>query len=126
PVSAIHGFGVEPLMEAAFAYHKLEKPNESESTEAKRTAPFKLAIVGRPNVGKSSLINAISGSERVVVSPIPGTTRDAVDVPIEITTDGGMRQPFVLIDTAGLRKARRISDSVEYFSVERTKDAIAR
>ena len=70
-------------------------------------APLKLAIVGRPNVGKSSIINALTKSERVVVSPIPGTTRDAVDVPFEVVTEG-VRQSYVLIDTAGLRKTRRV------------------
>lgn len=67
---------------------------------------MKLAVVGRPNVGKSSLINALTRSTRVIVSPIPGTTRDAVDVPFELETEGG-RERYVLIDTAGLRKARR-------------------
>src|SRR5438093_13789194 len=83
------------------------------------------AIVGRPNVGKSSIINALTHSERVIVTPIPGTTRDAVDVPFEVETEGG-RQRYVLIDTAGLRKARRVADSVEFFSVKRTEDSIAR
>mgnify|MGYP003343362164 FL=1 len=90
-----------------------------------RQSPLKLAIVGRPNVGKSSIINALTQSERVVVSPIPGTTRDAVDVPFDVETDG-VRQQYVLIDTAGLRKARRVDDTVEYFSVQRTQDAIER
>jgi len=85
----------------------------------------KIAIVGRPNVGKSSLINKLTGSDRVVVSPIAGTTRDAVDVPFEVDTEG-VRQKYVLIDTAGVRKARRRSDFVEIFSVERTQDAIGR
>src|SRR5437879_10638600 len=69
--------------------------------------PLKLAIVGRPNVGKSSIINALTRSERVVVSPIPGTTRDAVDVPFTVETEG-LRQQYVLIDTAGMRKTRRV------------------
>ena len=85
----------------------------------------KLAIVGRPNVGKSSIINALTQSERVIVSPIPGTTRDAVDVPFEVETDG-VRQNYVLIDTAGLRKTRRVDDSIEFFSVKRAEDSIAR
>ncbi len=87
--------------------------------------PLKLAIVGRPNVGKSSIINALTQSERVVVSPIPGTTRDAVDVPFEVETEG-VRQYYVLIDTAGLRKTRRVDDSIEFFSVKRAEDSIAR
>ena len=89
------------------------------------TWPLKLAIVGRPNVGKSSIINALTKSERVIVSPIPGTTRDAIDVPFEVVTEG-VRQRYVLIDTAGIRKTRRIDDSVEFFSVQRSEDSIER
>ena len=70
--------------------------------------PLKLAIVGRPNVGKSSLVNAITQSARVIVSPIPGTTRDSVDVPFEVDTEGH-RQSYLLIDTAGIRKPKRAS-----------------
>lgn len=92
---------------------------------APKSGPVKLAIVGRPNVGKSSIINALTESERVIVSPIPGTTRDSVDVPFEVETDG-VRQSYVLIDTAGMRKTRRIDDSVEFFSVKRAQDSIAR
>src|SRR6266403_3932349 len=87
--------------------------------------PLKLAIVGRPNVGKSSILNSLTRSERVVVSPIPGTTRDAVDVPFEVETDG-VRQSYILIDTAGIRKTRRVGDSIEFFSVKRAEDSIAR
>jgi GTP-binding protein len=76
-------------------------------------------------VGKSSIINALTHSERVIVSAIPGTTRDAVDVPFEIVTDG-VRQAYVLIDTAGVRKPRRVGSSVEFFSVKRTEDSISR
>ena len=81
--------------------------------------------MGRPNVGKSSVINALTRSERLIVSPIPGTTRDAVDVPFEVETEG-LRQKYVLIDTAGIRKRRRIGDSIEFFSVKRSEDSIAR
>ena len=93
--------------------------------EERAPEPLKLAIVGRPNVGKSSIINALTQSERVIVSEVPGTTRDAVDVPFEIETQG-VRQSYVLIDTAGLRKPRRIGSSVEFFSVQRTEDSIQR
>ena len=143
PVSAIHGEGIEALMEAALKL--LPKEEVVEAPEpGKRVAararirgcairrhapelkgPFKLAIVGRPNVGKSSIINALTHSERVIVSPIPGTTRDAVDVPFEVETDG-VRQSYVLIDTAGMRKSRRVDDSVEFFSVNRAVESIAR
>jgi GTP-binding protein len=127
PVSALHGKGIEALMKAALArlpQHEADAPAASELAEPP-TPPIKLAIVGRPNVGKSSLINALTRSERVIVTPIPGTTRDAVDVPFELETDG-IRQPFVLIDTAGLRKARQIRDSIEFYSVKRAEAAIGR
>jgi len=132
-VSAIHGGGVDDLVEAALSL--LPRPAANEQTQDEETTrdqppaaaaePLKLAIVGRPNVGKSSIINALTQSERVIVSPVPGTTRDAVDVPFEVET-GGERQKYVLIDTAGMRKARRVSDSIEFFSVKRSEDSIAR
>ena len=89
------------------------------------TGPLKIAIVGRPNVGKSSIINVLTNSERVIVSPIAGTTRDSIDVPFEVETDG-VRQKYILIDTAGMRKTRRVDDTVEFFSVQRAQDSIAR
>ncbi len=142
PVSAIHGEGINNLMETAMGLlpkdmeeleggggETAEDEGEDDSKEGaeleKVIGPIKLAIVGRPNVGKSSIINALTQSERVIVSPIPGTTRDAVDVPFEVETEG-VRQNYVLIDTAGMRKTRRIEDSVEFFSVKRTEESIAR
>jgi len=124
PVSAIHHRGIDALMDAAVA---LLPP---ETAEGEKKAPgaepaLKLAIVGRPNVGKSSLINALTHSQRVIVTPIPGTTRDSVDVPFEVETEG-VRQKYILIDTAGVRQERRIDDSVEFFSVKRTDESIAR
>jgi GTPase len=120
PLTAIHGEGIEPLMIAALKF----LPEDGAKPEIQGKS-FKLAIVGRPNVGKSSIINSLTESQRVIVSPIPGTTRDAVDVPFEVETEGG-RERWVLIDTAGVRKARRIGDSIEFFSVKRTEDSIAR
>jgi GTPase len=137
PVTAIHGEGIEALMDAAMAFlpaQSLEVENPvvgsgGEEAQAgddvRKSEPLKLAIVGRPNVGKSSIINALTKSERVIVSPIPGTTRDAVDVPFEVETDG-VRQKYILIDTAGMRKARSVNDSIEFFSVKRSEDSIAR
>jgi GTP-binding protein len=138
PVTAIHGEGIELLMNEAVkglpalpegdAAADSEPDKDVEGDGAPRgriVGPLKLAIVGRPNVGTSSIINALTQSERVIVSPIPGTTRDAVDVPFEVETDG-VRQKYVLIDTAGLRKARRVDDSIEFFSTKRTEDSIAR
>lgn len=148
PVSAIHGEGIESLMNAATALLPVQSPtSEAQSShvapavasehasritdhgsripDLPSRTPLKLAIVGRPNVGKSSLINALTRSERVIVSPVPGTTRDAVDVPFEVETDG-VRQQYLLIDTAGMRKTRRVDDSIEFFSVKRAEDSIAR
>jgi GTP-binding protein len=125
PVTAIHGHGIEPLMREAISL--LPPPAAEDPTENRELGerPLNLAIVGRPNVGKSSIINALTRSERVVVSPIPGTTRDAVDVPLEVETEG-VRQKYVLIDTAGVRQERRIDDSIEFYSVKRTDESIAR
>jgi GTP-binding protein len=138
PVTAIHGEGLEPLLNEAVKF--LPSPpvaSEADTAEPAGAAvtehetrntqhgPLKLAIVGRPNVGKSSIINSLTNSERVIVSPIPGTTRDSVDVPFEVATDG-VRQKYILIDTAGMRKSRRVDDSIEFFSVKRTEDSIAR
>jgi len=141
PVTAIHGEGIEPLMDAALGLlpqvesSKLQVERSPGSDDAgndepapfnpQPATPLKLAIVGRPNVGKSSIINALTKSDRVIVSPIPGTTRDAVDVPFEVETEG-VRQQYILIDTAGMRKTRRVDDSIEFFSVQRSEDSIAR
>ena len=145
PVSAIHGGGIEDLMDAAMSF--LPAPPPSDDAEptgdeqppaqagdeiegavppvTRRPSPLKLAIVGRPNVGKSSIINVLTNSKRVIVSPIPGTTRDSIDVPFEVETEG-VRQKYILIDTAGMRKTRRVDDTVEFFSVQRSQDSIIR
>jgi GTP-binding protein len=143
PVTAIHGEGIEALMDEAGKFLPIPSPTSEvqalndeagdESGEETDTSdkpprkiePLKLAIVGRPNVGKSSIINALTKSERVIVSPIPGTTRDAIDVPFEVETDG-VRQQYILIDTAGMRKKGRVDDSIEFFSVKRSEDSIER
>jgi GTPase len=128
PVSAIHGGGVEELMNTAvelLPQTSGAEPGETGEPGEGAGQPLKLAIVGRPNVGKSSIINALTQSDRVVVSPIPGTTRDSVDVPFEVETQG-IRERYVLIDTAGMRKTRRVDDSIEFFSVKRAEDSIAR
>ncbi len=130
PVSAIHGEGIEALMEAAMTLLPVPEAGEAAPPDALDSRPpaldaLKIAIVGRPNVGKSSIINALTNSERVIVSPIPGTTRDAVDVPFEVETDG-QRQKYILIDTAGMRKTRQVGDSIEFFSVKRAEESVAR
>jgi len=125
PVSAVHGRGIERLMRVALERLRGSVPAAESHDDTVGQPPLKLAIVGRPNVGKSSLVNALTRSERVVVSPVPGTTRDAVDVPFEVEAEG-RRERYVLIDTAGLRKPRRVGDSVEFFSIKRAEAAIGR
>ncbi len=146
PVSAIHGEGIQNLMDAAFVFlppapvvppaeenvapvteipEVPAEPGAEPKFLPRPAGPLKIAIVGRPNVGKSSIINALTNSSRVIVSPIPGTTRDSVDVPFEVETEG-VRSKYVLIDTAGLRKARKVDDSIEFYSAQRTVDSIAR
>lgn len=93
---------------------------EGEADE-ERDEPPKIAIVGRPNMGKSTLVNQIVGAERVVVSNIPGTTRDAIDLPM--TRDG---RDFILIDTAGLRRRTKLKEQVEYYSSLRTSESLER
>ncbi|MDV7397700.1 GTPase, partial [Arthrospira platensis SPKY1] len=83
-----------------------------------------IAFTGRPNVGKSSLCNRLLNAERMVVSEIPGTTRDAVGINLDYTGGDGKVWPFKLVDTAGLRRKGRVSSSVEYFSTLRSQDAI--
>ncbi len=124
PVTAIHGEGIEELMTAVLARLPVAAP-EPGVPSAPEGEPLRLAIVGRPNVGKSSIINTLTQSERVVVSPIPGTTRDAVDVPFEVESEG-LKERYLLIDTAGMRKSRRVDDSIEFFSVQRAEASIQR
>lgn len=126
-VSAIQSRGVDDVMRRAmdFLPDAVKLPRKEKGERDEDDDVIKLAVVGRPNVGKSSLINALTHSDRVIVSEIPGTTRDSVDVPFEVDTEGH-RQKYTLIDTAGLRKKRRVNDSVEFFSTKRTERAIER
>ena len=114
PVSAIHGTGTGDLLDALVA--SLPAQVESEEDDS-----VKIAIVGKPNAGKSSLLNKLVGRQRAIVSPIPGTTRDAVDTRIEV--DG---LSVTLIDTAGIRRRGRIEQGVEKYSVLRSFKAIER
>jgi GTP-binding protein len=122
PVSAAHGQGVRSLLEAALEGFDFgpEPEDGAEPGEADPAAPIRLAVAGRPNVGKSTLINAWLGEERLVAFDQPGTTRDAIRVPLE---RGGRR--FELIDTAGLRRKGRVFEAIEKFSVVKTLQAIA-
>ncbi len=118
PVSAHHGRGIGDLLDAIVEVLPERGP---EAPAAPIAEPVAVAIVGRPNVGKSSLVNAILGEERVIVDSAPGTTRDAIDTPYE---RGGRH--FILIDTAGLRRRSRVGEAVEIYSAIRARRAIAR
>jgi GTP-binding protein len=116
-VSAAHGQGIRGLVDLALA--PLHVGVEPEGTDAEDDGTIKLAVAGRPNVGKSTLINTWLGEERLVAFDMPGTTRDAITVPFE--RDG---QRFELIDTAGLRRKGRVFEAIEKFSVVKTLQAI--
>ena len=116
PVSAAHGQGMRGLLEHAL--DQLDLPDEDEEVE-EDTSVIKLAVAGRPNAGKSTLINTWLGEERLVAFDMPGTTRDAISVPFE--RNG---QKFELIDTAGLRRKGKVFEAIEKFSVVKTLQAI--
>ncbi|MDT4826110.1 ribosome biogenesis GTPase Der [Achromobacter agilis] len=119
PISAAHGDGIVDLIELALA-DLVEPPSEEEpEEEGEHDHRIKLAIVGRPNVGKSTLINTLMGEERVIAFDMPGTTRDAIEIDFE--RDG---RRYTLIDTAGLRKRGKVFEAVEKFSVIKTLQAI--
>ena len=117
PVSAAHGQGVRSMVEAAL--DTLGVPEEDDDAERVDDGIIRLAVAGRPNVGKSTLINAWLGEERLVAYDLPGTTRDAISVPFE--RDG---KKFELIDTAGLRRKGKVFEAIEKFSVVKTLQAI--
>jgi len=115
PISALHGTGTGDLLDEVV--HHIESIGE----ETDEDDTIKIAIVGKPNVGKSSLLNKITGEERAIVSDIPGTTRDALDTKLNV--DG---VPVTIIDTAGIRRRGKVSPGVEKFSVIRSMNAIER
>ena len=114
-VSAVHGHGTGDLLDACFEYFPPEQEEEEDDDV------IKVAIIGKPNVGKSSLTNRILGEERVIVSDVAGTTRDAVDSYFE-----NAKGRYLIIDTAGMRKKSKVEDRVEKFSVLRATMAIER
>ncbi|MBQ5544738.1 MAG: ribosome biogenesis GTPase Der [Clostridia bacterium] len=115
PVSAVHGHGTGDLLDAVFQYFPPE-------TEAENDDEFiKVAVIGKPNAGKSSLINRVAGEERVIVSDIAGTTRDAIDTVIE-----NEKGRFLFIDTAGIRRKSRIKDNIERYSILRAEASVER
>lgn len=115
PVSSVHGLGMGELLDEVFKYFPEEDENDYDEEV------IKVAIVGKPNSGKSSLINRLAGEERSIVTDIPGTTRDAIDTYLEHGAD-----KYVLIDTAGIRRKSRISGNIEKYSVLRSWKAIER
>ncbi|MCE2528021.1 MAG: ribosome biogenesis GTPase Der [Actinomycetia bacterium] len=114
PVSAIHGRGVGDLLDKVVSVlPRHEAPTQDE--------PPRIAIVGRPNTGKSTLLNRLCGSQRVIVSDVPGTTRDPVDVDVKLE---GVT--YRLVDTAGIRRRPKINEDADYYSVLRARDALSR
>ncbi len=115
-IAATHGYGCEDLMDVVLAGFP-PAPSEEDKNEDGR---IRIAVIGRPNVGKSTLINRLIGEERVITSEVAGTTRDSILVPFE--RDG---REFTLIDTAGVRRRAKIDDEIEHLSVSKTLQAIA-
>lgn len=118
PMSAEHGPGVGDVIDAI---SEIVPPAGGEGEEEDENAPIRVAIIGRPNVGKSSLLNRLTQEERAVVSPISGTTRDAIDA--EITRNG---KPYVIVDTAGIRRKGKTTDEAEKLAVISARKAIER
>lgn len=118
PVSAVNGTGIERLLSDASS--GIERDSHDDAVPS-GSAPVKVAIVGRPNVGKSSFVNAVFNEERVIVHEVPGTTRDAID------TDFAYKgTDYVLIDTAGMRHNTKLKEAADFFSSVRSKEAVKR
>ena len=117
-ISAAHGDGVPDLVEEALDLATAEQPEDSQD-EAK-VRGIKIAIVGRPNVGKSTMVNTLLGEERVIAFDMPGTTRDSIEIPFE--RDG---KHYTLIDTAGIRRKGKVFEAIEKFSVVKTLQSIS-
>jgi GTPase len=117
-VSAAQGLGTGDLLDRIVELGPAAQEPEGDEAEDR---PVRLAVIGRPNVGKSSLVNRFAGAERVIVSPVAGTTRDAIDLPIEF--EG---RPMVLVDTAGLRRQAKVGESIEYYTSLRSRRAAER
>ena len=114
-VSSVHGMGTGDLLDAVFEYMPPEEDEEEE------TDVIKVAVIGKPNAGKSSLVNCVAGEERSIVSNIAGTTRDAIDTHIH-----NKHGDFIFIDTAGLRRKSKVDDAIEKYSVLRAQMAVER
>jgi GTPase len=122
-ISAEHGLGIADLLDDVIRRFPgaTENRDEEEGTGQKTVEPLRVAVVGRPNVGKSTLINRLLGFERSVVDSRPGTTRDSLDTPFEL-----LGEACILVDTAGIRRKARIDDRIERFSVSRSLRAVDR
>ncbi|HWW04345.1 ribosome biogenesis GTPase Der [Collimonas sp.] len=118
-ISAAHGDGVADLVEESLNLAFAQRPPEVEEPESKDRG-IKIAIVGRPNVGKSTLVNTLLGEERVIAFDMPGTTRDSIEIPFE--RDG---KKYTLIDTAGIRRRGKVFEAIEKFSVVKTLQSIS-
>lgn len=114
-ISSVHGHGTGDLLDAVLRY-LTDEPEEEEEADV-----IRVAVIGKPNAGKSSLINRIAGEERAIVSDIAGTTRDAVDTPVH-----NQHGDFIFIDTAGLRRKSKVDDAIEKYSVLRAEMAVER
>ena len=115
PISSIHGLGIGDLLDAVYEHFPEDMDYEQDEDI------IKVAVIGKPNVGKSSLINSILGEDRVIVSDIPGTTRDAIDTFVERGD-----KKYIFIDTAGIRRKSKIDESIERYSVIRSWTAVDR
>ncbi|WP_050460723.1 ribosome biogenesis GTPase Der [Herbaspirillum autotrophicum] len=118
-ISAAHGDGVADLVDEALDIALVQRPDLGEEADSK-VSGIKIAIVGRPNVGKSTLVNTLLGEERVIAFDMPGTTRDSIEIPFE---RGG--QQYTLIDTAGIRRRGKVFEAIEKFSVVKTLQSIS-
>lgn len=116
PISAVHGRGIKPLMDEVIRGLSREKNQIQEDDKR-----IRLAIVGRPNVGKSSFVNRVLGQERVIVTNEPGTTRDPIDTPFSFS-----KREYLLIDTAGIRRKSRVKEKIEKFSIIKALNSLER
>lgn len=114
-ISALHGYGVGDLLDAAYDYFPPKEENEEDDDA------IRVALIGKPNVGKSSLLNRVLGEERVIVSDVAGTTRDSVDADLE-----NKHGKFTFVDTAGIRKRSKVNEKIEKYSVMRSILAVER
>ncbi len=117
PVSAMHGRGLETLMRAVVRALPAAAKSEKET-------PLRVTVAGRPNVGKSSFLNRLLHSNRLIVTPVPGTTRDSIDIPFTMERNQQKRH-YLLTDTAGIRRGGRLEGAVEFFSITRARRSIA-